>query len=237
MLMQEVTVTSDAQKHLDIIEWDVANWRKAAIYRDRKITEPFAGGKALEIGGQNGGLSLYLALKGCKVVCSDYQEPTPRARKLMMHYGVSDLVNYANVDVTDIAHLDNTFNIVAFKSVLGSVGIHKGAKGQQRAVNKIYRVLKPNGLLLFAENLNASAAHTFFRKRFVAWGKAWRYLTVQEMKRLASQFSAFQYETYGYFACFGRSERQKQALSILDRMADPLLSEHHKYIIYGYAKK
>ncbi|MCZ6680247.1 MAG: class I SAM-dependent methyltransferase [Candidatus Poribacteria bacterium] len=227
----------NTQTYIDIIEWDVANWQRALTYWDREISAAFPRCKALEIGGQNGGLSLYLALRGCDVVCSDVRPPTLKAREIMARYKVGARVTYASVDVTDIPFPADAFDIVAFKSVLGSVGIHRGEKGQRRAIDEIHRVLKPDGFLLFAENLKASAIHTFFRQRFVEWGHAWRYPTVQEMKTLTAQFSAFHYETYGYFSCFGRSEWQKRALSTLDRLAAPFLSERSKYIIYGYAIK
>ena len=228
---------SDSQKYIDIIEWDVVNWRKALNYWDQEITEPLAGRRALEVGGRNGGLSLYLALRGCEVVCSDFREPTQRAREIMERYGVSDRVVYESVNVTNIPYPDNAFDIVAFKSVLGNVGIHGGKARQKQAMDEIYRVLKPNGTLLFAENLKASAVLTFFREKFVKWGGAWRYMTVQEMKELTSQFSDFHYRTYGYFACFGRSEMHRRLLSLLDWAMNPFLKAQSKYIIYGYARK
>ena len=228
---------SEAQKYLDIIEWDVANWRKALNYWDQEIPEPLEGRRALEIGARNGGLSLYLALRGCEVVCSDLKEPTQKARELMARYGVSDRVTYESIDILNIPYPDNTFDCVAFKSVLGNVGAYDAKERQKRAIDEIYRVLKSNGLLFFAENLRGAAVHMFFRRKFVKWGGAFRYLTIEEMKEFTSQFSAFHYRTYGFLGCFGRSEIQRRALSLLDWAIDPFLKAQSKYIIYGYARK
>jgi len=227
----------DRQAYADIITWDVANWSRALDCWNRARIEPKPQAKALELGGRNGGLSLYLALKGYQVVCSDYWPPPPTSLGMMSRYEVQHRVTYARVNATQIAFRENSFDVVALKSVLGSIGIHGGFAAQQKTADEIHRVLRPGGFWLFAENLKGAAIHTFFRQRFVKWGSAYYYLTIGELQRLTSQFSDCHYETYGYFGCLGRREWQRRALSVLDRGLHPIFPEKSRYLIYGYARK
>jgi hypothetical protein len=59
------------------------------------------------------------------------------------------------------------------------------------------------------------AAHRFFRRKFVKWG-ATRYISVAEMEGFLSSFSKVQYRTVGFAGAFGRSERQRNILGLLD---------------------
>jgi len=54
----------------DILEWDIQSWKQAVLFWDR-FTADIAGARVLDIGARNGGLSLYFALKGAHVICSD----------------------------------------------------------------------------------------------------------------------------------------------------------------------
>lgn len=222
----------------DIINWDISNWSRALDYWDSHLPASLSGLDALEVGARDGGLALFMALKGANVVCSDLDGPTEQALEVHKKYGVAGrIVDYAKIDVTAIDFADETFDIVAFKSLLGGVG-RGGAKArQQMAIDEIYRVLKPNGILLFAENLQGTAAHMFARRKYTRWGDTWRYVTVDEVKEYMVDFSALNYKTFGYFGAFGRNERQKGLLAKCDRRLDPLLSESAKYIVYGCAKK
>ena len=47
----------------DIIEWDIVNWWRFIEFIDQSGIG-FEGKKILDIGGRNGGLSLYCALRG-----------------------------------------------------------------------------------------------------------------------------------------------------------------------------
>lgn len=220
-----------------IIEWDTLNWAKALQYWETVLPQSLLGWRALEVGARNGGLSLYLARKGCQVVCTDLGGPTPQARERHRHYGVRDRVEYAAIDVRDIPFSDNTFDVVIFKSILGDVGWDGNRNRQQEAIDEMYRVLKRDGILLFAENLRGSALHAFLRRKFVPWGTHWRYITVDEMRQFTEQFSLFSCRTYGFWGAFGRSEVQRRLLHMIDVIMDPLLPESAKYIAFGFARK
>ena len=58
----------------DIVQWDVATW-KHALHFWTGGTPALDSKTGLELGSRDGGLSLFLALKGCRVVCSDHSPP------------------------------------------------------------------------------------------------------------------------------------------------------------------
>ncbi len=221
----------------DIIEWDIKNWSTSLDFWNQKSSLNLKNGYALELGGRNGGISLWLAAKGCRVVCSDLTGPTDHARTLHDSYGVSHLIEYNNVDATDIPYEDDSFEVVTFKSVLGGVGSHNNKEAQRQAMKEIHRVLKPGGELLFAENLAASPIHKVLRKKFVSWGKKWRYPSIHEMNEFLEDFSQVHHLTRGFMGSFGRTERQRNLLASVDSVFHRMIPEQWKYIMMGVAKK
>ncbi len=220
----------------DIINWDVKNWSVALASWDKALAHLQTGASALEIGAREGGLSLYLALKGCQVICSDFENPQGTAQICHQFHNLQNRVSYVAADATSLPFPDRQFDVVAYKSILGTIGRNDRPGLQAQATNEIHRVLKPGGTLLFAENLSGTTLHRFFRK-MTKWGGYWRYVKVDEMQRFHEQFSEFQFGTFGFFGAFGRSEFQRGLLHHVDRLIDPVLKDHHKYIIYGYARK
>src|SRR5215470_12271716 len=89
-------------------------------------------GRALELGARRGGLSLWLALRGCDVVCSDLWG-SERARPLHERHGVA--AAYEDIDVTSIPY-ENAFDIVAFKSLLGAL---ETLERQEVAIEQMHR--------------------------------------------------------------------------------------------------
>ncbi|MGB5105809.1 MAG: class I SAM-dependent methyltransferase [Candidatus Zixiibacteriota bacterium] len=220
----------------DIIGWDVRNWAEAIKLWDTVLQSPSDPALALELGAREGGLSLYLALKGFQVVCSDVANPEKLARSKHAGYGVEESVTYTAANATALQFENSRFDVVAFKSILGTIGRENHPELQQAAIREIYRVLKPGGVLLFAENLRGTGFHRFFRK-FTKWGRYWRYVSVEEIRQFHREFSSFNYGTFGFAGSFGRNESQRRALHYLDRLIDPILRDRHKYIIYGCARK
>ena len=74
----------------DIVEWDVVNWSRAISFWEKDIHDKdLTGKKVLDIGGRNGGISLFFALKGCNVICSDInKDGFQKARALHEKYNV-----------------------------------------------------------------------------------------------------------------------------------------------------
>ena len=219
----------------DIIAWDVSTWKSAIFLWDRlfpEMTEKLV----LDIGARDGGLSLYFALRGCNVVCSDIYSPGEKALRLHRDYRVSDRISYEKIDATAIDCGDNCFDFVCMKSVMPSIG-YDGRANQQKAMGEIYRVLKPGGSLLFAENLAATRVHMYFRSRFTNWGDKVRYIHLAELPELFSDFQALHFTSHGFLAVFGRSEMQRSILHCLDRIIEPLISDYSKYLVVGCATK
>lgn len=220
----------------DIIQWDIKSWSKAVSYWENSIQwDQIDNG--LELGGREGGLTLWLALKGKKVVCSDLKDVKNTAEHLHLQYKLNSLVEYEDIDATNIPY-ENYFDVIVFKSIIGGIGSNDNYEIQQMVFKEIYKALKPGGKLLFAENLIGSAFHQKLRKRFVKWGNRWRYVTVDEMKGFLKDFSSIDIKTTGVLGTFGRNEKQRFLLSIIDDLfLNKICPDNWKYICYGIAEK
>ena len=220
-----------------IVEWDVANWSRAFQLWDQELGGDWHGKTALDLGARGGGLSLYLSLRGCKVTYLDLHPAPETAHELFEKYGVTDRLDFVRASATHLPVDDASFDVVAFKSLLGSVGEAHGWQGQKVTVDEARRVLRPGGTFLFAENALASAVHQYCRTQFVPWGSKWRYVSRTEMRKMLMTFDMFELKTAGVFAAFGRREWQRTILARLDRIASPFFPETSKYLMYGYARK
>jgi ubiquinone/menaquinone biosynthesis C-methylase UbiE len=172
------------------------------------------------------------------MVCSDYGAPGEAAHEKHREYGIESLVEYADVNALQIPFPDNTFDIVVFKSVLGALGYTPegpSKERQQQGINEFYRVLKPGGVLLFAENLKASAIHQLARKAFVPWGDKWVYPTVAEMKEYLHPFSQVEYKAFGFLGVLAKVEFLRKLIYPVEVALNPILPESAKYIMYGAA--
>jgi len=220
----------------DIIEWDVRNWSRAIDFWQRSVDWSRVE-TCLELGGRQGGLSLWLALKNKKVVCSDVKDVQSTAPAHHRKYNLDSLIEYRDIDATQIPY-ENHFDIIAFKSVLGGIGRHGNKAIQQAVIDQIHKALKPGGRLLFAENLVASPLHRYVRARFVRWGREWRYVTIAEMREFLRSYNRYELHTTGVLGALGRSERQRGLLARIDQgLLNYVTPPGWKYIVYGAAEK
>jgi SAM-dependent methyltransferase len=191
----------------------------------------------LEVGARRGGVSLWLALQGHRVVCSDLEDNSEVASALHRQYGVADRITYEAIDATAIPY-ENFFDAIAFKSVLGGVAWDGNASRQAAAVEQMHRALKPGGVLLFAENLKGSPLHQAARKRFTRWNSIWRYVSMSEMLTYLEPFSNIEYETTGFAGLFGRTAPLASILGKADGVIfDRIVPPAGRYIMYGVARK
>jgi SAM-dependent methyltransferase len=220
----------------DIIGWDVRNWAYALDFWEPHL-ERLPSGLALELGcGRNGGLSLYLALKGYRVICSGYPIISVEARKIHQHYGVEDSISYNIINALDIPY-KNSLDIVCYKSMLGGIVREGDLHVAERVINSIYQALRPGGILIFAENLSASKLHYWLRSKYGSGKDKWRYFSLQEILKLHSDFSSFQYSTFGFLGLFGTSEKHRWWLGLLDKLLVPIIPQQWHYIVAGIALK
>jgi SAM-dependent methyltransferase len=220
----------------DFIEWDLANWAPALDFWLQSTSLDLSNTVALELGAGLGGLSLWLALHGARVVCTDLRGPTPEARALHRRHNVEHLVSYRALDATDIPFAAQ-FDLVVFKSVLGDVGRGRRRELQERAVREMHKALRPGGELWFAENLTGSALHRLAR-RFIRRGSLWRYVSLEETEQLLSPFRRHACRTTGFLAVFGRDGLPRNLLGALDRsLCNRVVPERWRYVVFGVANK
>ncbi len=218
----------------DIFQWDIYNWSKALPIWE-EIVQKVKPQKTVAFGEREGGLSLWLALKGINVICTDFNvfpEATPL--KLHVKHKAESLITYEKQDITNISYKDDEFDLVIFKSVIGALG---GFELQKQAINELFRILKPDEVLLFAENARATNMHQYARKKFTNWGERWYYPSHSEFKNLLQDFSKYELKSFGFFGTIGRTEKQRAFIGKIDTLINPIVPNSWKYINYGYAIK
>jgi SAM-dependent methyltransferase len=151
--------------------------------------------------------------------------------------GVAHLMTYAKADATALPFPDQSFDFVVFKSVLGVVGSHNRVERMEQAMQEMQRVLKPGGVLFFAENLQGSYLHRLARHWFVSWGKNWRYLSFLELSALLSGFAGQALHSTGFLSAFvPRPAWLKGLLAQTDRLLF-FIPKTWRYVAFGYAVK
>jgi len=217
----------------DVVEWDIRNWERALTFWESRVPGE-SSSLALTLGERHGGLSLWCALKGMTAIATDLHGLTERGLACHVRYGVTSAIRYGHVDATSLPFADSSFDIVLFKSVLGALATKPR---QANATKEMHRVLKPGGMLLFAENLTGSTLHRKARERFVPWSKRWRYLHPVHDLNLFDCFESVELEYRGVIGLFGRTPRQRNVLAGIDRLLNPVLPNSVKYILFGIATK
>ena len=219
----------------DILHWDVKSWSKALRFWEKELgTRHFQ--KGLELGGREGGLSLWLSDYCDTVICSDLENAELTASALHQKHKLSG-IQYEDINALNIPY-ENEFDIIVFKSIVGGIARGDHKEVQQAVFDQIYKALKPGGMLLFAENLASSPIHQTFRKRFNKWGTYWRYVTLNELREFTTRFSSVKIKANGFAGTFGRSEKQKSFLASADNIIlNKITPQNWKYIGYGCAIK
>lgn len=222
----------------DIVEWDVKNWWRAIrFWEEASPMGDLSGMQVLDIGGRNGGLSLYWALKGANVICSDINERFfSKALELHKKYGVDKRIRYEVIDATCIPYVD-CFDIVCFKSVLGGVGNDDRYDRQEVMMKNIYDALKGGGVLYFAENMKASLLHQVLRRLFAHRDVKWRYVSLSEICELTDVFSEIERCSLGFLGVLGRQKWSSGILSELDNRFDRYIKEQDRYIVSCVCRK
>ncbi len=196
---------SDSGLIADIIEWDVSNWSRAlAIWQPQLSKLDKTNAIVLCLGERNGGLSLWFALQGFRVICSDLNGPTDAARLLHKKHGVDSLVTYSKVDVFKTGFEDSSIDVVACKSVIGGLKLNyhdkltRTLENQKRAIDEVHRILRPGGSFLVAENMRGSWLHRLARQLLKGKRIGWRHLSIGDLSWLFSDFDNVDVEFLGF---------------------------------------
>ncbi len=227
-----MTSTPVPSRH-DILQWEVRSWSRALDHWERHLPT-HRPAQALAVGERGGGLSLWLAAKGFEVVCTDLHPFPPTTRALHERCAVAHRITYEQADVKELPYRDGIFDVVTWKSVIGALG---SKEEQALAIREMHRVLKPGGVLLFAENTLGTPLHRALRKHFVAWENYWRYLHPVHDRDLFAPFTTINDGHTGLLANLGRTEWQRDVLARFDTVLVPLVSIGWRNIWYGAAVK
>jgi len=103
----------------DIFRWEIKNWSKFIDFIENALKEVFVLTNnsiddegniisdtalkdkiAVELGADEGGLSIYLALRGFRTKCTDLTNPYDRAKKNHIKYSIEKVVEYQAIDIT-----------------------------------------------------------------------------------------------------------------------------------------
>lgn len=223
----------------NIIGWDVDAWSIILKHWKNYIAQHVNWTLGLELGANRGGLTaFFLSNTNVRFVCSDFPNKPELAIDLHSKLGVCDRVFYEAVDAAQIQFPDNYYDLVCFKSILGVVGSNGDNSRQEKAIDEIMRVLKPCGVLFFAENLKASILHELARRYFIPWGRAWNYPSLKELRKLTNKYDVIDIKVYGFFSAFVRKEGLiKRFLVGLDKVLVPIIPPSQRYIVSFIIRK
>ena len=101
--------------------------------------------------------------------------------------------------------------------MLGRISSGGKLKNTKKVFDEIYKSLKPDGYLVFSENLYSTFVHDYLRKKYKNDG--WYYFKKPELVKLIndSNFKIVKNETFGLIGCLGRNEFQRTILSYFDK--------------------
>lgn len=214
-------------------EWDQRTWSRALRLWSPALARLEAGAtgplRCLEVGGRRGGLSQWLADRGHSVVLTDIDAEDPQ---------IDGEQRVAPLDVTNLDGFDERgFDVIVIKSVLGSIASLGGAGAVGAAQQNLVRLVRPGGVVLFAENLRATPAHALLRRLLVPWSSRWHYFTYDELFELMGRGCEVQMGHAGIVGLLGRSERQRHWLARVDTMVERVLPGEWHYLGYGCATR
>lgn len=224
--------STNRMKLKEYFGWDVYVWGRSLLLWNSALVDVDCSGKlAIEIAANKGGLSTYLFDKGFKVICTDVVIPDRDVQENHRNNNIS--VRYENQDARKFTYPNNHADVIIFKSFLG----YLSKDDQVLALSEIYRVLKPGGKLLFAENLKATRLHTYARSKFVPWGTTWNYVRYDEVSTLFGKFDKLETDSFGFLSLFIPWPWLKCGAYYVDRLIHSVLPPSTQYVLIGVAVK
>lgn len=226
----------------EIIEWDVLNWSQLVKYWQPILDGLPRNSKILAVGERNGGLSLWLALMGFDVVCTDMKPVTSAAVELHKKYKVAHKIEYMELDILDTGNTQALYDVVIAKSVIGGLKANRHQSRtrsfdvQKLAVNNIYTLLKPGGYFFSAENLLGGALFRYARK-LKGKHKGWRHLDHRELHELYNQYPIVQIKTFGILPTFFSRRAYNYSMYLINKYILFFMPMRSRYIAFVTAQK
>ncbi|MEZ5017506.1 MAG: methyltransferase domain-containing protein [Flavipsychrobacter sp.] len=226
----------------EIIEWDILNWSQIIPEWTPIVEKLPRDGKVLAVGERDGGLSLWLALLGFNVTCTDRIGPTEDAGKLHKKYGVADKVTYDELDIVNCDWEGEQYDLIVIKSVLGGVmavyGDHdsRNFDVQKKAVNNMHHLLKPGGILLSVENMKGNLLLHQLRK-MKGKDKGWHHFSWQEIQELYGSYSDVKTKSFGVLPTLFGNNIVNRIAFFLNKYILNILPPSTKYVAITTAKK
>lgn len=220
----------------------MSNWSQLINYWQPVLEKLPRSSKVLAIGERNGGLSLWLALMGFQVICTDINDIAEQAKQLHTRYNVADKIEYKTFDVVNDTWPAEQFDIIIAKSVIGGVkSIRSDAssrtfKTQQQAVDNIHSMLKTDGYFFSAENMQGGIITRLYRK-LGNRTSGWRYLTYSELQILFSHFAIVQTKTFGILPTLFSFRVYNRIAFWINKYVLFFLPSRTKYIAFTIARK
>ena len=216
-------------------EWDYIIWGQTYKSILMNIESLSRSKKVLEIGSRTGGLAqIFVDLGFSNVTISD--------KGINKRVYPSNLVSLDNIKFLELDLLDDNLNfesqydIIIMKSVLGAL---KSEEKQEKALNRIYRMLTNDGMFIIIENQSSGYLLTSIKKQFTSWGAYWKYRTMNEFLNIlkTSGFKFVYFNTYG-FLNFLFPERIRNFVGIFDIFfANSFVNKENRYVFFGVLRK
>jgi 2-polyprenyl-3-methyl-5-hydroxy-6-metoxy-1,4-benzoquinol methylase len=223
----------------DSIGWDFENWKQSIHFFEKHIKLEKSM-KVLELGAgaSSGGYSHYLASKGINVICSDFPEVYESAIHFHKKARLERNISYQGINALNISY-KNEFDVIIFKSILGGIGRWGDLSKFEDVIDNVYKALKPQGYMLFAENLKSTFIHEIFRNIFGNGKKGWTYINLEEYENIVKKyFSTYNMDTTGFLGCFGQTEFQRSILGKIDqKIFKNIIPKKFNYILFCSAQK
>lgn len=228
----------------DILSWDVHNWSEILpFWNERLRTLDRKATNVLALGEREGGLSVWLASQGFRVICSDIEGIRPEVVARHRQFNFAHQLTYGDVNVFDMPYDDCHFHLVVCKSVIGGLKLRRNdpatrtLDNQRKAVDEIRRVLKPGGLFLGAENLRGHCALRIARQWHKKGRVGWRHLTCEEIRYLFGSFARVETKCFGLVPGMFRRDLMNRCVHRFNRLVDAFAPDDAKYICGIIAQK
>ena len=220
-------------KYIKTLDWDIPNWSRALTFLDKHKQNKFDGKKVLEIGANNGTLSVWAAINGAQVICSDIDGPSEFAEKRINQLKLKN-VDFEYLDVLNLVY-KNEFDFILFKSLLGGIGRKNCIEKQVLVMKKINQALIPGGECLFIENMKGLWFHQFYRNRYGAGKNDWHYPSLKEFNQFSKLFNKVSYRTFGFIGV--NNFPLKNIRAKLDPYLEHIIHPNWNYIYAGIFRK